>query len=104
MERHVSSRLAAKAADDMLSPLIPDDDESEEDSDVESVERFKLDTIKPTPMQVLKSLIGKHIITEGGLIVLKSSLPSLTIDMIQQFTLSYQLESLRRWLRWCIHR
>ena len=73
MERYVSSRLAAKAVDDMLSPLIPDDDGSEEDSDVESVESFKLDTIKPTPTQVLKSLIGENIMTEGGVMILKIS-------------------------------
>lgn len=65
MERYVSSRLAAKAADDMLSPLIPDDDGSEEDSDVESVESFKLDTIKPTPTQVLKSLIVYLVLSAG---------------------------------------
>ena len=62
MDRYVTSHLAAKTADGMLTPLMDsDDDDSDEDSDFDSSASFKVETIKRTPMQVLKSLVGKHI-------------------------------------------
>lgn len=64
MERYVTSQLAAKTADGMLTPLIDsDDDDSDEDSDFDSSASVKVETVKRTPMQVLKSLVGKHIMT-----------------------------------------
>lgn len=61
MEQYVTSQLAAKTADGMLAPLIDsDDDESDENSDYDSSASIKVETVKPTPMQVLKSLIGKN--------------------------------------------
>lgn len=66
MERYVTSQLAAKTADGMLTPLIDsDDDDSDEDSDFDSSASVKVETVKRTPMQVLKSLVGKHNIMTG---------------------------------------
>ena len=48
----------------MLTPLIDsDDDDSDEDSDFDSSASVKVETVKRTPMQVLKSLVGKPIMS-----------------------------------------
>lgn len=66
MDRYVTSQLAAKTADGMLTPLIDsDDDESDEESDFDSSASLKVETIKPTPMQVLKSLVVYLVLGAG---------------------------------------
>jgi len=66
MERYVTSQLAAKTADGMLTPLIDsDDDDSDEDSDFDSSASVKVETVKRTPMQVLKSLVVYIVLGAG---------------------------------------
>ena len=61
MKSYVASKVAAKKAEGMLAPLMETDDdcESDRDSDVDSSSSSEIETVKQSPTQVLKSLIGE---------------------------------------------
>lgn len=54
--------MASKKAEGLLAPLLDSDDESSTgscDSDADSDANSKMETVKKSPMQKLKTLLGK---------------------------------------------
>ncbi len=64
MKNYVASQVAAKKAEGMLAPLIESDDdcESDRDSDADSSTSSQTETVKQSPMQKLKSIVGKFTV------------------------------------------
>ena len=60
MTSYVAQRAASKKAEGMLAPLLDSDEESSLGSDTDSDASSKVETVKQTPMQKLKSLIGTY--------------------------------------------
>ena len=63
MTSYVAQRAASKKAEGMLAPLLDSDEESSLGSDTDSDASSKVETVKQTPMQKLKSLIGTYDFT-----------------------------------------
>ena len=60
MTSYVAQRAASKKAEGMLAPLLDSDEESSLGSDTDSDASSKVETVKQTPMQKLKSLMGTY--------------------------------------------
>lgn len=63
MASYVAQRAASKKAEGMLAPLLSDE-ESSLGSDTDSDASSKVETVKQSPMQKLKSLIGEYDLFE----------------------------------------
>ena len=56
---YMAQRAASKKAEGMLAPLLESDDEYSTGSDDDSDASTKVETVKQTPFQKLKSLVGE---------------------------------------------
>ena len=60
MSSYIAQRAASKKAEGMLAPLLDSDEESSLGSDTDSDASSKVETVKQSPLQKLKSLVGTY--------------------------------------------
>lgn len=105
MSSYVASRMASNKADSMLKPLLDSDDESSSDgSDVDSSASSKVETVKQTPLQKLKSLLvyiglGVGAAASVGSMVLAPAIAVIVMAVITVANVPYSAFKERQMLK-----